>query len=282
MLYKEDQYAAVFRSADADRDGLISLKDLMQLIKEVDKTFPEDIVRDAFKTAKTRPPADKMDYKEFMEAMGKINAYMMKGVGGSGPILYGQSVGMLSLYMKTPRFQRWMYEEVFRETDTDRDGFITYQEFLTMTRKYDMEYLARTVKLEFEKANTRGDGYMSMKEFIIAMGFPWLDEEIVPRVATPPPQKPPPKKKEPKFSFGLGASLLRSIFNSMDQDGDGVLGREELKGCFEQLGQPMSETEIDAIFEASNKDGQNDSLTFDEFVNSVYPTVHKVEDDEEE
>jgi len=281
MLYSEDQYSAVFRAADSNRDGFISLDDLMALIMEVDKTFPRDVVRTAFKSAKQRPPADKMDYEEFMEAMRQLNAYMMRGVGGGkGPILYGAQISMLHMYMKTPRFQRWMYEEFFRETDTDQDGFITYTEFLEMTRKFDMEYLAKTVKLEFQKANTRGDGYMSMKEFIIAMGFKWHEGEIEAKKAPPPVKKPPPKKKEPKFA--LGASLLRSIFNSMDQDGDGVLGREELKGCFEQLGQPMDDKEIDAIFAASNKDGNNDSLTFDEFVSSVMPTVHKVEDEEEE
>ena len=58
--------------------------------------------------------------------------------------------------------------------------------------------------------------------------------------------------------------------------------RDELRKVFSQLGQEMTPEEVDAMVKANDKDGKG-CLTYDEFVNSVYPTVREVEasDDEE-
>jgi Ca2+-binding EF-hand superfamily protein len=57
--------------------------------------------------------------------------------------------------------------------------------------------------------------------------------------------------------------------------------RDELRQVFEQLGQDMSESELDAMIKSNDKEGDG-CLTFDEFVNSVYPTVTEVKDSDED
>lgn len=264
MLYAEDQYTEVFHHVDKDSDGLITLDDFTAAVRGIDSTFPSDIIKKAFEAAKQNPPKDRMDCEEFMEAMRRLNGYLTKGVpGNTDPILYGHAVSKMRLMVNSPRFQEAMYEAVFHEADTDSDGLITYEDFCTITRKYDMDYLAITVKREFGNANTRGDGRMTLREFMIAMGFRWR-EEVVP--------EPTPAPKTTVKKGGIRDSLMRSIFNSMDDSGNGALNREEVKNAFEQLGQPMSDAEVLDMFKAANKDDKVDELTFEEFVNAVHPS----------
>jgi hypothetical protein len=63
-------------------------------------------------------------------------------------------------------------------------------------------YLYYALQIEFRRHTTRGDGYMSQVEFMIAMGFPPLGNEkpLPPPVKVAPVKSTPVKKpKNPKF-----------------------------------------------------------------------------------
>jgi len=286
MLYHQSEYERLFADADTNKDGFIEYRDIVKIIKEIQMDFPESVIKSCFDQAKARKkiaPLDKMNLPEFLEVMGYIAAYGMFKQRFRGPILHAKLTSSMVHFMNSPRFQRWLYEQFFYETDTNNDGFITYEEFLVTLRKYNMEYLSTTVRIEFRRHNTRGDGFMDLVEFMIAMGFPPLtDHKPIERPKPAPKVEAAPPKKVKKPKFQLGASLLRQIFDSMDTDNSGTLAKDELRQVFVQMGQEMSDEDLEAMIKANDKTGDG-HLTFEEFVNSVYPTVKEVEasDDEE-
>jgi Ca2+-binding EF-hand superfamily protein len=57
--------------------------------------------------------------------------------------------------------------EIFATCDLNGDGFIDREEFHTLLKKLDSGVSREECLLDFEVADTEGDGYIGFKEFIV-------------------------------------------------------------------------------------------------------------------
>jgi Ca2+-binding EF-hand superfamily protein len=77
-----------------------------------------------------------------------------------------------------------------------------------------------------------------------------------------------------------GAHQLMKAFKAMDSDGDGHIGRKEIKRTFEKFNIVSTPEVLDAVMTRFDHDG-DDSIDFNEFVRVILPEDFPVSDTEQ-
>uniref|UniRef100_A0A8R1DF00 EF-hand domain-containing protein n=1 Tax=Caenorhabditis japonica TaxID=281687 RepID=A0A8R1DF00_CAEJA len=74
------------------------------------------------------------------------------------------------------------------------------------------------------------------------------------------------KKKNHQGEVGeIREDDLKGIFREFDLNGDGFIQREELRAVMQKMGQSPTEDELDAMFQAADKD-RDGNIDFEEFL----------------
>lgn len=82
------------------------------------------------------------------------------------------------------------------------------------------------------------------------------------RANTLPAAPAPAESRSPKSLH----SVVRPFFKRFDRNGDGKLGRDEIKGLLDSLGEPCAPADLDNLFHAADTDRSGD-INYEEFVN---------------
>ena len=62
---------------------------------------------------------------------------------------------------------------------------------------------------------------------------------------------------------------MRRIFHEFDQDGNGVISRDELQTVFAELGRYLSEEEVEEIIASIDQDGTG-NINYEEFASGLF------------
>ena len=136
---------------------------------------------------------------------------------------------------------RSQMEELFTTMDKNGKGTVTAAELATAMSTIgdglDEEACTELIRI----ADRDGDRLMSSEEFLS------LVEQGL------------------ELSDGQGEEeLIKEEFNSFDQNGDGYIDKEELKTAMENMGEELTDQQIDQMMRAADVDGDQ-KITMEEF-----------------
>jgi len=115
-------------------------------------------------------------------------------------------------------------EIVFKELDTDKDGFITWKEFhiqFLLAKGYEKDAAERHAE-DYDTINLEGD----VKEQIIRHKFRWADADEEPQDNSLS-LKEFKSFRHPEQSNNMLGRMVRDILDNLDRDNDGILTEEE-------------------------------------------------------
>jgi len=127
--------------------------------------------------------------------------------------------------------------------DSDSKGSITIEEFDKILHKLDESQTKEHREEVIKQMDKDGDGSISWLEFLKLM------EEV--EAATPAVAHDNPEYKE--------------AFNMADTDGNGLIDKAELKALFSQMGETLTDDEINGMLTAADKNGDG-GISYKEFV----------------
>lgn len=132
------------------------------------------------------------------------------------------------------------FHEAFDRVDTNKDGKISVQELGEVMTQMGKNLSEEELKAVIAGVDSDGDGAINFEEFMGAM------EKV----------KSPSRGNEQE---------LRAVFSVFDQNGDGHITIEELKQAMTQLGEKLSQEELDAMIREADVD-QDGKVNYEEFV----------------
>jgi len=131
-------------------------------------------------------------------------------------------------------------KEAFSLFDIDGDGTITLVELKEVMRSLGQNPTEQELIQMINSVDDNGDNEIDFEEFLILMS-----------------SKNQGGKNDPDKE-------LRDAFAVFDSDGSGSISRDELKKLMKQLGQTLSDAELDAMMDEVDTDG-NGEIDFEEF-----------------
>mmetsp|Transcript_404 Transcript_404/g.933 ORF Transcript_404/g.933 Transcript_404/m.933 type:complete len:151 (-) Transcript_404:282-734(-) len=130
-------------------------------------------------------------------------------------------------------------KEAFSMFDIDGDGTITLTELKEVMKSLGQNPTEKELLQMIRSVDDNGDNEIDFEEFLILM-------------SSKKPSKEDPDKE------------LRDAFAVFDADGSGSISRSELKKLMKNLGQSLSDAELDAMMDEVDTDG-NGEIDFSEF-----------------
>eukprot|EP01082_Thalassiosira_pseudonana_P007851 g6917.t1 g6917 contig23:1482794-1483706(-) len=131
-------------------------------------------------------------------------------------------------------------KEAFSMFDIDGDGTITLVELKEVMRSLGQNPTEKELKQMINSVDDNGDNEIDFEEFLILMS-----------------SKKGGKNDDPDKE-------LKDAFAVFDADGSGTISRSELKRLMKNLGQTLSDAELDAMMDEVDADG-NGEIDFQEF-----------------
>jgi Ca2+-binding EF-hand superfamily protein len=172
------------------------------------------------------------------------------------------------------------YEQFFRDADKDSSGFLSFDELVGILRKIGYKDPESKIKRMFAKADTSGDGKLSLEEFLKEMGVeptkPAEDrtdlstEEkcTVVKTTVVETMKTVTKRTPSKYE---------QFFLDADADGSGFLSYDELVGILRKIGYPEPESKIKLMFKKCDTSGDG-KISLDEFLKEMGQELPPAED----
>ncbi|XP_019500082.1 PREDICTED: calmodulin-like [Hipposideros armiger] len=137
-----------------------------------------------------------------------------------------------------PKEQVAEFKAAFTRFDKNGDGTISVQELGDVMRTLGQNPSEAELKDIIARVDTDGDGAISFEEFLAAM---------VKRMK----------------SMG-GDHDMREVFQAFDLDGDGHITVDELKQAMAQVGEKLSQKELEAMIREADVD-QDGKVNYEEF-----------------
>ncbi|KAL7449702.1 hypothetical protein ACHAWC_001738 [Mediolabrus comicus] len=129
-------------------------------------------------------------------------------------------------------------KEAFNMFDVDGGGSISQDELKGVMKKLGSNPTDDDIQQMIKSVDDNGDGEIDFDEFLILMSTKKKNED--------------PDKE------------LMDAFKVFDADGSGTISRKELKKLMKQLGQKLSDQELDAMMEEVDTD-KSGEIDFEEF-----------------
>jgi|Transcript_15206 calmodulin len=131
------------------------------------------------------------------------------------------------------------FQDLFSVFDEDDSGKISYKELATALRSLGQIITEEEVHAMLAEVDVDNDGTMDFPEFLKLMAD---------------------KMKEPEPEDDI-----REAFQVMDKDGNGYLNAKELRYVLTNIGEPLTEEEVEKILADADVDGDG-RIDFNEFV----------------
>jgi len=135
------------------------------------------------------------------------------------------------------------YEQFFADADADGSGELDFSELINMLKGRGYSGDDSQIKAYFNECDVSGDGKISKKEYLQAMG-------LVPR------------------ENHMEASM-RSCFRQFDTDGSGSIDAKELKQVFAEMGKAFTDAEMERMIGLADKDNTG-TLEYEEFIKHCF------------
>mmetsp|Transcript_8435 Transcript_8435/g.17408 ORF Transcript_8435/g.17408 Transcript_8435/m.17408 type:complete len:151 (+) Transcript_8435:119-571(+) len=135
-------------------------------------------------------------------------------------------------------------KEAFNMFDIDGDGTITLVELKKVMKSLGQNPTDKELRQMIESVDDNGDHEIDFQEFLILMSSKKGNNDD-------------PDKE------------LRDAFRVFDEDGNGTISRSELKKLMKNLGQALSDAELDAMMDEVDTDG-NGEIDFEEFKSMMH------------
>ncbi|GKU85864.1 hypothetical protein SLE2022_250070 [Rubroshorea leprosula] len=131
------------------------------------------------------------------------------------------------------------FKEAFCLFDNDADGCITVEELATVIRSLDQNPTEKELQDMITEADTDGNGTIEFVEFLNLMAK---------------------KMKETDAE-----EELKEVFQVFDKDQDGYISANELRQVMINLGEKLSDEEVEQMIKEADLDGDG-QVDYDEFV----------------
>ncbi|XP_011413059.3 calmodulin-like [Crassostrea angulata] len=131
------------------------------------------------------------------------------------------------------------YREAFRLFDKDGNGSITTDELITILKNLGQNPTDAEISEIVGEVDADGNGNIDFPEFLLLMSKREKDEET--------------------------DDDLLEAFRVFDRDGDGHISTTELRMVMLNLGEKMSEEEVEHMIEEADEDGDG-QVNYEEFV----------------
>ncbi|KAF9357727.1 hypothetical protein BGX34_009255 [Mortierella sp. NVP85] len=134
--------------------------------------------------------------------------------------------------------------EAFSLFDKDGDGTISSRELSAVMHSLGQKPTDAEVQDMIKQVDANGNGKIDLSEFYVMMARK-------------------EKEADPEKD-------LREAFDVFDKDKDGLITNSELQGAMRNLGENLSQNEIDEMMREADKDGDQ-KISFDEFKKMMQP-----------
>merc|ERR1711934_192128 len=124
------------------------------------------------------------------------------------------------------------FTEVFREFDYDQSGAISTNEFRKVCEGVGFNPTADQLDAMIAELDQDGSGDIDLNEFLVAMQAKLQDAE--------------------------GEEIVTEAFRMFDMDGSGALDHKEMEVILSNMGEMMSQEDIDALIETVDADGDGE------------------------
>ncbi|XP_071703395.1 calcium-binding protein CP1-like [Rutidosis leptorrhynchoides] len=122
----------------------------------------------------------------------------------------------------------------FDVLDVDHDGKISHEDLKASYTDADDDVIVTMMKV----ADSNKNGYIEYDEF----------EKVL------------------KRDNGCSNGVMEDVFRTMDRDGDGKVGYEDLRSYLNAAGLDVNDDEIKAMIRLGGCDSESDGVTFNEFI----------------
>jgi len=278
--FTKDQARFAFSLADTNEDGFIDVSEFVQLmfpsakeaIANLRKTFrgPDDVAK-KFKTWDINQDG-KISFEELKEAAAKdvtkflneedINAIFIVGDLNLDGEIDEQEFSTLmipSISDIVAKF-RFVHKSVdnvrkaFKTYDANGDGAIDRVELHKALTNYKFNFSDQEVDIIFKVGDSDGDGEVNFEEFMCLM-CPDASQIIQ------------------KFRASYRTiNEVKAAFRKFDKNNDGGLSKSELARMMYSTGYSYTDTEIDAIMNLGDKDGDGE-IDLEEFLIMMTPSA---------
>eukprot|EP00096_Caligus_rogercresseyi_P011314 TRINITY_DN4411_c0_g1_i1.p1 TRINITY_DN4411_c0_g1~~TRINITY_DN4411_c0_g1_i1.p1 ORF type:complete len:154 (+),score=54.11 TRINITY_DN4411_c0_g1_i1:49-510(+) len=130
------------------------------------------------------------------------------------------------------------YMSAFMASDSDRDGFINHKELTIVLRTLGMNPTEAELQDMINEVDKDGTGSLDFPEFLQIMGKRNYEEKA--------------------------EEQIREAFKVFDRDGNGFITKSELRVVMMNLGEKLSEDEIDTMIADADIDGDG-TINYEEF-----------------
>ncbi|XP_066316287.1 calmodulin-like protein 4 [Miscanthus floridulus] len=135
--------------------------------------------------------------------------------------------------------QRLAFQEAFSLFDKNGDGCITMEELAAVTRSLGLDPSDQELNDMMSEVDTDGNGIIDFQEFL----------SLIAR----------------KMKDGDGDEELKEAFEVLDKDQNGFISPVELRTVMTNLGEKMTEEEVEQMIREADTDGDG-QVNYDEFV----------------
>lgn len=157
----------------------------------------------------------------------------------------------MALNIEQDEEQRAVWRQAFQLFDTDKKGYFTLEELSQITINMGMDATNSELRDMINDMDQNSDGKIDFDEFCTLMT---RQSQKNPN-ATPRTQQKQAEQVEDE---------MWTAFNIFDKDGDGKITVQELRETLSMLGENLSTTEIQTMFDQIDTDN-NQAIDFEEF-----------------
>ena len=229
---QHQKYKEAFQAIDKDSKGVIPTQCLGQLLKSVGQKLSEHQVQDLIAEI-DKDGKETIDLQQYLKLMATLDK--------SSP-LQAISPSKLGGLEGLTEDQVAEFKEAFSLFDKDGDGTISTTELGIVMRSLGQNLSEIELQDMIKEVDADGNGVVDFQEFLTLMSQ---------------------KIKDPDAD-----DELFEAFKVFDRDGDSFISRDELRLVLSNLGEKLSDQEIDEMVHEADIDGDG-QINYEEFLRMI-------------